>query len=175
MDRLHRALVFATAAHASVSHLREYTHEPYIIHPIEVMMLVKQIANHTEDMLIIALCHDVIEDTPFTSEDIAWEFGQDVADGVWALSDQCWEGNRKERKAAEAERLATIAPHLQTIKLADMISNTKSIVKHAPGFAVTYIKEKANLLKVMTKGDAFLYFQAQLQVEDAMRELNISV
>ena len=41
----------------------------------------------------------------------------------------------------------------QTIKLADLISNSKSIMEHDPKFAVTYLEEKRLLLEVLTKGD----------------------
>ncbi len=48
----------------------------------------------------------------------------------------------------------------QTIKLADLISNTRSIVERDPKFAVTYLAEKRELLKVLTDGDPALYRMA---------------
>jgi hypothetical protein len=45
----------------------------------------------------------------------------------------------------------------QTIKLADLISNSKSIMEHDPAFAKTYLEEKRLLLDVMTKGDPGLH------------------
>jgi (p)ppGpp synthase/HD superfamily hydrolase len=58
-DLVTRARVFATAAHAAVGQLRKYTNEPYIVHPAEVMALVRRVA-HDEGMLAAALLHDVL-------------------------------------------------------------------------------------------------------------------
>lgn len=154
-----RALAFATEAHASIDHVRKYTGEAYINHPIEVMEIVRGVP-HNDEMLAAALLHDTIEDTPVTRDDIEREFGEKVAVLVMELTDQCHEGNRAARKAAEAARLGTISPEAQTVKLADFISNTRSIVEHDPGFAKVYLREKANVLAVMTSGDASLYEQA---------------
>jgi hypothetical protein len=38
---------------------------------------------------------------------------------------------------------------VQTIKCADLISNTSSIVMHDPKFAITYLAEKRALLDAM--------------------------
>jgi hypothetical protein len=48
----------------------------------------------------------------------------------------------------------------QTIKLADLISNSRSIMAHDPAFAKTYLEEKRLLLAVMTRGDAGLHVMA---------------
>lgn len=161
-----KALEFASHAHNSVDHRRKYTGEPYINHPIEVMEIVRGIP-HTDEMLAAALLHDTVEDTLTTREDIAREFGEPVAALVMELTDQCHEGNRAARKAAEAVRLGTISPEAQTVKLADFISNTKSIVMGSPGFAKVYLREKLQVLSVMTEGNPNLYRQAMALIEDA--------
>jgi hypothetical protein len=52
----------------------------------------------------------------------------------------------------------------QTIKLADLISNTRSIMEHDEAFARTYLEEKRLLLEVMTKADAGLMAIAKKQI-----------
>ena len=79
-------------------------------------------------------------------------------------------GNRTERKAASRERLANAPGWVQTIKCADLISNTSSIVKHDPKFAVTYLEEKRLLLDVMTKANSRLLELARSQI---MQEMSI--
>lgn len=161
-----KALAYAAAAHGSIDHVRKYTGEPYIHHPIEVMEIVSSVP-HTEDMLAAALLHDTIEDTSVTQEDINREFGPTIAKLVMELTDQCHEGNRAARKSAEAVRLSTVSRDAQTIKLADFISNTRSILRHDPGFAKVYLKEKAQVLAVMTLGDACLHSLATSLTECA--------
>src|SRR3546814_14199201 len=85
------------------------------------------------------------------------------------LTDQFHEGNRAARKSAEAVRLSSVSRDAQTIKLADFISNTRSILRHDPGFAKVYLKEKAQVLAVMTSGDASLYSLATRLTECAER------
>jgi hypothetical protein len=49
------------------------------------------------------------------------------------------------------ERLAMVLGTVQTIKCADLISNTASIALHDPKFAVVYLAEKRALLDVLTQ------------------------
>ena len=72
------ALTFATQAHGGINHVRKYTGEPFINHPVEVMEIVRSVP-HTQEMLAAALLHDTIEDTPVTRDDIEREFGPMVA------------------------------------------------------------------------------------------------
>ena len=51
-----RALAFATLAHGDQK--RKYTGDMYIVHPIEVMEIVKTVP-HDDAMLAAALLHDV--------------------------------------------------------------------------------------------------------------------
>jgi len=171
-DLVSRALTFATVAHASVQQVRKYTGEAYINHPVEVMGIVKTAAYYNDEMLAAALLHDTIEDTPVTREDVEQAFGPVVSMLVMELTDQCLVGNRATRKAAEAARMATISPEAQTVKLADFISNTRSIVTHDPGFAMVYLREKLRILAVMTDGDPGLYRRALDLIEDAKTSID---
>jgi (p)ppGpp synthase/HD superfamily hydrolase len=157
MNIVTKAQVFATAAHAAVKHVRKYTGEPYIVHPIHVMSIVKTV-EHTDAMLAAALLHDTVEDTGVTIDLIEQEFGTEVAELVGWLTDVSKkdDGNRAVRKQMDLEHTAQAPAAAQTIKLADLISNTSSIVKNDPKFAETYLKEKQALLKVLTKGDPAL-------------------
>lgn len=62
-------------------------------------------------------------------------------------------GNRKERKELSRKRLSAAPQRIQNIKVADLISNTASIVQHDPKFAMVYLEEKRLLLDVLTKAD----------------------
>lgn len=160
-----RARVFATAAHAAVGQLRKYTFEPYIVHPQEVAGIVEE-AGGTAEMIAAAWLHDTVEDTGVTIELIRAEFGSEVAELVGWLTDVSRpdHGNRAQRKAVDRAHTAAAPAEAQTIKLADLIANTRSIVAHDAKFAVTYLAEKRLLLEVMTKGDAELMRRARAQI-----------
>ena len=160
-----RARVFATAAHAAVGQTRKYTGEPYVVHPIEVSELVASV-NGTEAMVAAALLHDVLEDTEVTVDLLEEQFGSKVADLVLWLTDisRPKDGNRSARKALDRQHSAAAPAAAQTIKVADLISNTRSIVAHDPGFAKVYLEEKRLLLDVLTRADSTLLAMARKQI-----------
>lgn len=162
MTIIERARVFATAAHAAVAQVRKYTGEPYIVHPFEVAMTVKQIGG-TPEMVAAAFLHDTVEDTGVTMETIEREFGPEIAEIVFFLTDvsRPEHGNRAARKAIDRAHIAKADARAQTIKLADLISNCSSIVKYDPEFAKVYLEEKRLLLEVLTKGDKILLDRAR--------------
>lgn len=175
-----KAKKFATEAHASISQLRKYTNEPYIVHPAEVVRIVMSVP-HSEAMLAAAWLHDVVEDVfperGLTREEgieiIRAEFGDEVAELVEGLTDvsRKEDGNRATRKAIDRAHSGDAPAEVHTVKLADLISNSKSILEHDANFAVTYLAEKALLLEVLTKGDPTLHAQATAILKQGQEEL----
>ena len=156
-----KARIYATAAHAAVGQRRKYTNEPYINHPAAVVDIVLTVS-HTDEMIAAAWLHDVVEDTKVTIEDIAAEFGPVVANLVSDLTDvsRPEDGNRAARKAIDRDHNAKASPQAKTIKLADLIDNTRSIVQHDPGFARVSLAEKALLLPLLSEADPQLWTRA---------------
>ena len=148
---------FATQAHYGCE--RKYTGDPYVTHLAEVAGIVSTVAYGAgidpEDMIAAAWLHDCVEDVGITGNALMNQFGAVVGTGVYFLSDM-EEGNRTERKAQSRVRLASAPSWVQTIKCADLISNTRSIVLHDPKFAVQYLAEKRALLEVMVLADSRL-------------------
>jgi (p)ppGpp synthase/HD superfamily hydrolase len=162
MDLVHKAQVFAIAAHSAVGQKRKYTGEPYFVHPAEVARIVAEVPGSTAEMVAAAWLHDTVEDTGVTATDIHMNFGPEVAALVGWLTDvsKPEDGNRAHRKAMDRAHTAEAPAEAQTVKLADLISNSKSIMAHDPAFARTYLEEKRLMLAVMTKGDAGLHAEA---------------
>lgn len=158
-DLEERAATFAARYHTG--QVRKYTGEPYIHHPAAVAELVRG-AIHDETMLAAAWLHDVVEDTPCTILEIHNEFGLQVAHLVEQLTDisKPKDGNRAARKAMDRLHTAGASPKAKTIKLADLIDNSRSIMEHDPDFAKVYIAEKRLLLEVLKEGDPNLWGQA---------------
>jgi GTP diphosphokinase / guanosine-3',5'-bis(diphosphate) 3'-diphosphatase len=77
-----RALDLALTAHEG--QIRK-SGEPYIVHPILVAAITAKVSND-EMMVQAALLHDVVEDTPYTIDDLLHEFGDDVAHMVEGLT-----------------------------------------------------------------------------------------
>lgn len=79
---IQNALVFAQQAHHD--QFRK-SGEPYIVHPVLVASIVANITGD-EAMVIAALLHDVIEDTHITIDEVARDYGDDVAHLVEGLT-----------------------------------------------------------------------------------------
>ena len=156
-----RARAFATEAHGAIDQRRKYTGEPYIVHPIAVAELVRSVP-HTPEMIAAALLHDVVEDTPVTIEQIRAAFGEEVAELVDWLTDvsKPGDGNRRVRKHLDLLHTAKAPPAAKTIKLADLIDNTRTISRYDPSFWPVYRREKRALLDVLREGDAKLWAMA---------------
>jgi len=163
-DLVKRALDFAVKAHATQK--RKYTNEPYVTHPIIVAGLVASVGG-SKYMVAAALLHDVVEDCGVTQATLFAEFGQEVANLVYWLTDYSigHPGNRIARKAMDREHIAKAPADAQTIKLADLIDNTPSITKYDPDFAKVYMAEKRALLEGMHYGDPSLYLNAKNLVD----------
>jgi (p)ppGpp synthase/HD superfamily hydrolase len=160
MTLAYNAMIFAREVHAGQK--RKYTGNPYCDHLAEVAGIVSTVL--IDDFVIAtAWMHDCIEDQGVNFEDIGAVFGANVMTGVVLLSD-LETGSRAERKQLSRDRLATAPAWVQTIKVADLISNTSSIVQHDLEFAVTYLEEKRLLLDVLTKADARLVTLARSQI-----------
>ena len=170
---LDSAIAFAAMSHAG--QIRKHTGLPYVLHPIAVMQLVHDHAdNPSEDQLVAALLHDVVEDTTVSLDTIARRFGVEAARLVFELTDQYVDptlGNRAARKEMERDRQRKISAQAQTIKYADLIHNTESITRFDPGFARVYLKEKEALLSVMRWGDPTLLAMADESLADGQAQL----
>lgn len=153
------AMMFAREVHKD--QVRKYTGNPYADHLAEVAGIVATVTDQPE-AIAAAWLHDSVEDCNIPLAAIEQLFGFQVALIVSGLSD-VERGNRTERKRLSRERLAACSGLIQTIKCADLISNTSSIVKHDPKFAEVYLQEKHDLLAVMTKADRRLWELAMKQ------------
>lgn len=76
MERIRAAFELAREAHAPQ---KRKTGEPYILHPIAVANIAAEELMLGANPVIACFLHDVVEDTPYTIEDIRERFGDDVA------------------------------------------------------------------------------------------------
>lgn len=171
-DMILAAAAYATQAHGNQT--RRYTDAPYMVHCIEVARIVSTVTDDPA-MLAAALLHDTVEDTTVTPDDLRREFGHEVEQLVVWLTDvsKPGDGNRAMRKGIDRAMLSQAPPEAKTIKLADLISNTRTIVQHDPRFAKIYLREKALLLEVLREGDVGLWDRAALLVADGYKELGL--
>ncbi|MBN1497384.1 MAG: bifunctional (p)ppGpp synthetase/guanosine-3',5'-bis(diphosphate) 3'-pyrophosphohydrolase [Spirochaetes bacterium] len=130
---IQKAYLFANAAHEDQFRL---SGEPYIVHPLEVGLILAEFKLDT-DTIAAALLHDTVEDTGTTLDMIEKVFGREVAqmvDGVTKIS------SIKSRTKATAQAatlrkmlLATVKDvRVIIIKLADKLHNMRTIMFQPP-------------------------------------------
>jgi (p)ppGpp synthase/HD superfamily hydrolase len=106
--------------------------EPYVTHLLEVAMLVAEAtAGADPNLIVAALLHDAIEDQGVTREEIAAQFNDDVASLVVAVTDDK-ALPKSERKRLQIEHALALTPRAKILKLADKISNLRSLATSPP-------------------------------------------
>ena len=129
--RILAAAQFAASKHSQQKR-KGASGEPYINHLIEVAELVASSSNALDTELIIAgFLHDTVEDTGVTLTELTDRFGSDVASLVAEVTDDKSLPD-KTRKRLQVETAPYKSERAQTLKLADKISNLRSILMSPP-------------------------------------------
>lgn len=124
IPRLLQALDFAAERH-SAQRRKGPDAAPYVNHLIEVAALVANVGQVEDvEVLIAAVLHDVLEDTPTTADEVSERFGARVCGFVQALSDDK-SLPRKRRRELTLQELPAMDALVKIIKLADLSSNIK--------------------------------------------------
>lgn len=172
-SKIRRAKLFAYAAHTAVGQKRKYTNENYFVHPEEVVKILTENSFNkvSKNQICAAYLHDVVEDTSITLDDINEFFGYKVKNLVYWLTDiskRC-DGNREARKCIDRDHIAKAPVSAKSIKLADLISNTSTIVQYDKGFAKVYLEEKRLLLEVLKDADKNLLAYAHKILDESLQ------
>ncbi len=127
LDLIRRAYVFSARAHQG--QVRK-SGEPYLTHPLEVSGLLADMGLD-EYAICAGILHDTVEDTDATTEQIADQFGQQVADIVDGVTKLNIPFNTQFEKQAENFRrmLVAMAKDIRVIlvKLADRLHNMRTL------------------------------------------------
>ncbi|MBR7172210.1 MAG: bifunctional (p)ppGpp synthetase/guanosine-3',5'-bis(diphosphate) 3'-pyrophosphohydrolase [Clostridia bacterium] len=122
------AYEFAAAAHENI---KRKSGEPYIVHPLAVAKIL--IDNDMDYATIIAgLLHDVVEDTPYTVEDMKKKFGATVAklvDGVTKINSLDYSDMAQNEADSMKRLIIAMGNDIRVIfiKLADRLHNMRTI------------------------------------------------
>lgn len=131
-QRIRDAYAFAAEAHKNQ---KRKSGEPYIIHPIAVARIVAEEFELGANPVIAAFLHDVVEDTPYTIDDVRQRFGDDVAFLVGVVT------KKKKDKydlSKQVDNFRQILASVQfdvraiLIKLADRLHNMRTLDSMRP-------------------------------------------
>ena len=133
LARVRAAFELADRAHAGQ---KRKAGTPYVTHCIEAARICVEMGLD-EDSVVAALLHDVIEDTALTHDDIAKEFGAEVADiveGVTKLTRVRFTNREDEQMENLRKMLMAMAKDIRVIliKLADRLHNMRTMEYMTP-------------------------------------------
>jgi (p)ppGpp synthase/HD superfamily hydrolase len=92
-----------------------------------------------EALVCAAWLHDVIEDTAATYQDIKAMFGKDIAELVWAVTDEMGRNRAERKKKTLPKTLMTNKTAI--LKLADLTANIEDSIRREDDLRQMYIKE----------------------------------
>ena len=130
---LKRAFAFASEAHGDQ---KRKSGEPFVIHPVEVAIILADLRMDVE-VLCAALLHDTVEDTAATKEQVAEEFSPQIAelvDGVTKISKIEVEDLNDEQAQTFRKMLVAMNRDIRVvvIKLADRLHNMRTLGSMLP-------------------------------------------
>ena len=132
-DRLDHELLVRAYKFSDVAHAGQVRHsgEPYVSHCIEVARILADLQLDTTTVAS-GLLHDIVEDTDITVDDVAREFGSEIAqivDGLTKIANLPL-SSREERQVENYRKLLlSIAKDARVIliKLADRLHNMRTL------------------------------------------------
>ena len=127
---------FARDAHAGQAYGAGDFHEKHLA---RVVATLKSFGEDDPILLAAAWLHDTVEDTDVTIDDIRREFGDDVTDLVWRLTDADGH-NRKERHHLTHMKIRGRSDAVR-VKLADRIANVESAAEERTNLRGLYRAE----------------------------------
>lgn len=132
MDQLHRAFELAREAHAPQ---RRKSGEPYIIHPISVALIAAEELKLDTNSVTASFLHDVVEDTPYTIDDIRERFGDDVAFLVDVVTKRKKDSYRMSKQVDNYQQLLESMQYdirALMVKIADRLHNMRTLSSMRP-------------------------------------------
>ena len=131
-QRIHDAFALAREAHAPQ---RRKSGEPYILHPVAVALIAAKELHLDANSVIACFLHDVVEDTPYTIDDIRERFGDDVAFLVDAVTKKPKKEYELSKQLDNFRQILDSVQHdirAVLIKLADRLHNMRTLASMKP-------------------------------------------
>jgi len=145
--------------------------EEYIIHPLTVAYILAELGADS-DTICAGLLHDTLEDTNTTKEEIAENFGSDVAnlvDGVTKISKMNFSSKQEQNLANTRKIITSMAADIRIIiiKLADRLHNMRTLQFKSE------FKQKENSVETMEIFVPIAYQIGAYRIKNELEDLSL--
>jgi len=128
VEKIRKAYAYAAKSHEGQ---KRSSGEPFIIHPVEVALILMELGLDV-DTVVAGILHDVVEDTGVTLQQLEGEFGTDIAklvDGVTKLSRIEYKSKEEQQLESLRKMFVAMAKDIRVIiiKLADRLHNLRTL------------------------------------------------
>ena len=128
VEEIYQAYLVGAQAHEGQSRV---SGEPYISHPVAVARILAEMRMDSKS-IVAAILHDVIEDTPTLKEQLAAQFGEEVAelvDGVSKLTQIDFHSKAEAQAENFRKMMLAMVKDIRVIiiKLADRLHNMRTL------------------------------------------------
>lgn len=184
VEVLNRAYDLAYEAHKNQ---KRQSGEPFIIHPLNVALILAEL-NLDKETLAAALLHDVVEDTEIELNQIEAMFGEEIAflvDGVTKIGNVVKEQSEKDIEGSNIRKMVMATSQdirVILIKFADRLHNLRTLKYKSPEKQKTIAKNtleiyaplagKLGISKIKTELEDLSLFYLQ---EDVYNEIVIKI
>ncbi len=166
-NQVRQAYDFAYGAHYGVFR-KCGDHLPYITHPVAVALIVANEIGLGLSAVIAALLHDVVEDTPYTHDDIEERFGESIANIVDGLTKITNVYDAKTNAQAQTFRKLLLSipqdSRVAFIKIADRLHNMRTMEEMPDG--TRQIKAGENLYVYVPIAEQLGLYDIKNELED---------
>lgn len=137
MKNRERALLVSEKAHAGQS----YDIYPYMYHILQVVKIAEELG-YDDTVIVSAALHDILEDAALSYGDILKSFGVEVAEVVYAVTDERGR-NRQERKMKTYPKIKANWRAV-VVKVCDRIANLEHSREYNKDLFKMYLKESSD-------------------------------
>ena len=168
---LERARAFATRKHDGQKGKRPG--ETYLDHLETVVRLLKEHGEGRDEVLAAAYLHDCLEKTDTDVAELICEFGEDIAEQVYWLTDP-GDSEGPEKELLSAWLLARAPIEAKLIKLADIADNVDAIRQNDPARWPRFRESKGRILDRMAavEGKGFERLTLFMQARAALASIS---
>lgn len=141
-----KAIIFASTKHNG--QYRKGSGDPYIVHPLGVWDILSNVKQSNNKYLLATVCmlHDVVEDCDVSLQEIAENFGYNVASIVEELTSDKEKIKEIGKKEYLSQKMINMSTYALCVKLSDRLYNMLDTDKMSDSFKTKYKDETTFIL-----------------------------